>query len=82
MNTSSRRKIFFIASLAALYIPALYILRDQYYSATDRETDGDHIIPTTSSESVHQGLGNEIRKSGIQNSTFGFEKVFYISMPE
>ena len=80
-NISSRRKICFIASLAALYIPAIYILSDQYFSAADREMDQNHIIPTTSSESVHQSLENELERSGIQNSTLGFEKVFYISMP-
>lgn len=82
-NISSRRKVFFIASLAALYIPAIYILSYQYYSAT--ETDQDPIQPVASSESEHESLKNEVGKSGkwgIKNSTLGFEKVFYISMPE
>ena len=77
-NISSRRKIFFISSLAALYIPAIYILSGRYFSAT--ETDRDHILRTGGSG--HQGSKNGIAKLGTQNSTLGFEKIFYISLPE
>jgi len=80
MNTSSWGKALFIASLAALYIPAVYILSDQYFFTTLR--DREHILPTPSGTPEYQSPENEIGKSGIKNSTLGFEKVFYISMPE
>ncbi|KAF8419075.1 glycosyltransferase family 25-domain-containing protein [Tirmania nivea] len=72
---------------ALLYLPAIYVLLDRFYSG-EAVSDGNVIKPESNGREKTANTGHEeekpaiVRNDGIQNSTLGFQKIFFVSLPE
>ena len=76
------KPVFIIVLTALLYLPAIYVLLDRFYPSGELVSDGNVIRPESGD---HEKIANKnpiLGKHGIQNSTLGFEKIFFISLPE
>lgn len=82
------KPVFIIILTALLYLPAIYVLLDRFYPSGELVSDGrvirpesgnhEKVVDTVDKEEKNVVVGN----NGIQNSTLGFEKILYISLPE
>jgi len=85
------KPVFIIILTALLYLPAIYVLLDRFYFSDEVVSDGKVIrpesghrekIPDTGDKQEEEEKNVIVRTDGIQNSTLGFEKIFFISLPE
>lgn len=84
------KPVFIIILTALLYLPAIYVLLERFYPSDELASDssGKVIRPESGDHEEISNTGDKeekdatVGRDGIQNSTLGFEKIFFISLPE